>query len=159
MLNLLQYGDLDTQEIAIRALVYTVLDKELIRELREPQVVDVVVQLQQEIGGAIWEEGATLLGLLGDSRAVTPLLRVLQESSPSDLGGRLIVIEVLKKLGYPSAIEPLFQIVQHDKDPVVQLAIAKALLALGDARARAILLQLAQANILIISEQAQEELS
>lgn len=159
LLNLLQYGNRDTRDIAIRALVWKVQNKALIRELREPQVVDVVVQLQQETFGAIWKDVATLLGMLGDSRAVTPLLRVLQESSPSDLGGRLAVIEALGKLGNPSAIEPLFQIVQHDKDPVVRLAIAKALLALGDARAREILVQLAQANIPVISEQAQEELS
>lgn len=159
LLNLLQYDDWETQNTVVEALVWKVQDKELIRELREPQVVDVVVQLQQEIGGAIWEEGATLLGLLGDSRAVTSLIKVLQESSPSDLGGQLIVIEALEKIGDPSAIEPLFQIVQHDKDPVIRLAIAKALLALGDARAREILVQLSQANIPIISEQAQEELS
>jgi len=159
LLNLLQYGDWDTQNEAIRALVWTVQDKELIRELREPQVVDVVVQLQRETFGAIWKDVAMLLGMLGDSRAVTPLLRVLQESSPSDWGGRLAVIEALGKLGDTSAIEPLFQMVQHDKDPVVRLAIAKGLLALEDTRAREILVQLAQANIPIISQQAQEELS
>ena len=99
-----------------------------------------------------------MLEMLGAPRAVTPLIRVLQNYSCSDWEGRLAAIEALGNLGYPGAIDPLFQIVQHDKDPAVRLAIAKALLALG-ARAREILVQLAQANIPIISEQAQVELS
>jgi HEAT repeat protein len=105
------------------------------------------------------EDFATLLEMLGATRAVTPLIRVLQNYSRSDWEGRLAAIEASGNLGYPSAIDLLFQIVQHDKDPAIRLAIAKALLALGDARAREILVQLAQANIPIISKQAQEELS
>lgn len=157
LLNLLQYDDWETQNIVVEALVWKVQDEELIRELLEPQVVDVIVQLLRF--RVIGEDGATLLGMLGDSRAVTLLLRVLQESSPSDLEGRLAVIQALENLGDPSAVEPLFQIVQHDKDPAIRLTIAQALLELGDARAREILVQLAQANIRIISKLAQEELS
>ena len=166
LLNLLQDGDWDNQKKAIQALVWTIQEKELIKELWEPQVVNTGIQLQLGTFGSTREElvtlredFATLLEMLGATRAVTPLIKVLQNYSRSGWAGRLAAIEALGNLGYPSAIDPLFQIVQHDKDPAIRLAIAKALLALGDARAREILVQLAQANIPIISKQAQEELS
>lgn len=146
MLNLLRDGDWNNQKRAIQTLVRTVQEKELIKELQEPQVVNTGIQLQlgtfrstREELATLREELATLLEMLGDPRAVTPFTRVLQNYSRSDWEGRLAAIEALGNLGYPSAIDPLFQIVQHDKDLAIRLAIAKALLVLGDTRAHEIL--------------------
>lgn len=165
LLNLLQDGDWNNQKRAIQSLVRTVQEKELIKELQGPQVVNTGIQLQlgtfrstREELVSLREDFATFLEMLGATRAVTSLIRVLQNYSRSDWEGRLAAIEALGNLGYPSAIDPLFQIVQHDKDPAICLAIVKALLVLGDTT-REILVQLAQANIPIISEQAQEELN
>lgn len=152
LLNLLPNSDGETQNIVIKALVWNVQDKELIRELREPQVVDIVVQLMRQSLEAI-----RLLGILGDTRAVTPLLRVLQDSNPDDHSERLAVIEALGFLEDPSAVEPIFQIIQQDKEPATILA--GALLALRDTRIREILLQLAQAHTPTILVEAQKKLS
>lgn len=157
LLNLLQSGDWNTQNIAIKALVRALPDKELIQELQESQVVDIVRQLQLKTFGDIQGDIATLLERLG-SWLPPPLLK-LQDSSSSDLEKRWALVDFIENYEIPSPVDPLFELVQQDKDPVVRLAIAKALLVLGDARAREILVQLAQANIPIISEQAQEELS
>lgn len=152
LLNLLPNSDGETQNIVIKALVWKVQDKELIRELREPQVVDIVVQLMRQSLEAI-----TLLGILGDTRAVTPLLRVLQDSNPDDHSGRLAVIEALGFLEDQSAVEPIFQIIQQDKEPATILA--GALLALRDTRIRETLIQLAQAHTPTILVEAQKKLS
>ncbi len=157
LLNLLQSGDWNTQNVAIKALIRALPDKELIQELQEPQVVDIVRQLQLKTFGDIQGDIATLLERLG-SWLPPPLLK-LQDSSSSDLEKRWALVEFIENYEIPSPVDPLFELVQQDKDPVVRLAIAKALLTLGDARAREILVQLAQSNIPIISEQAQEELS
>jgi cell wall assembly regulator SMI1 len=157
LLNLLQSGDWNTQNIAIKALVRALPDKELIQELQEPQVVDIVRQLQLKTFGDIQGDIATLLERLG-SWLPPPLLK-LQDSSSSDLEKRWALVEFIENYEIPSPVDPLFELVQQDKDPAIRLAIAKALLALKDGRAREILVQLAQANIPIISESAQEELS
>ncbi len=157
LLNLLPNSDRETQNIVIEALVWKVQDKELIRELREPQVVDIVVQLLLKTFGSIWEEAVTLLGMLGDTRAVTPLLKVLQDSNPDDYSGRLAVIEALGLLEDQSAVEPIFQIIQQDKEPATILA--GALLALRDTRIREILIQLAQTHTPTILVEAQKKLS
>lgn len=152
LLNLLPNSDGETQNIVIKALVWKVQDKELIREMREPQVVDIVVQLMRQSLEAI-----TLLGILGDTRAVTPLLRVLQDSNPDDHSERLAVIEALGFLEDPSAVEPIFQIIQQDKEPATILA--GALLALRDTGIRETLIQLAQAHSPTILVEAQKKLS
>lgn len=157
LLNLLQSGDWNTQNIAIKALIRALPGKELIQELQEPQVVDIVRQLQLKTFGDIQGDIATLLERLG-SWLPPPLLK-LQDSSSSDLEKRWALVEFIENYEIPSPVDPLFELVQQDKDPVVRLAIAKALLALGDARGREILVQVAEANIPIISEQAEEELS
>lgn len=111
-----------------------------------------------------------LLGRIGDSRAVTPLITLLTAMSTAGVGvassvahladrdTRLAIVTSLGQLGERQAAGPLYDVAQTDADPTVRLWAAKALRQLGDDRGVVVLQALVDAGIPGISERAHQEL-
>lgn len=179
LLNLLKQGDSDVQYTIIDRLVDTLKNKELIRD---SDAVDVVIQMVQKPGGT-YVNAVKLLGILGDTRVVEPLLAILQEEvfgssnpdeqdlptlvmiewlNPNDnLEILLPVIESLGMLKDVRAIKLLFrvaQLAQQCESPTICLVAARALRKLGDFRAREIFNQLAYSEHATIRDWVKAEL-
>ncbi len=75
---------------------------------------------------AIWA-----LGMIGDARAVDPLISVLNDSGPET---QTLAAEALGNIGDARAVDPLIKALT-DRDRFVRGSAAKALGKIGDARA------------------------
>lgn len=178
LLNLLKNGYSDTYNV-ISCLIYPVKNKELIRD---PEAADVVIQMLQEPGGTN-EKVIKLSGILGDKRAVEPLLVILQneffgDSNPNeqiissgmiewlhpDEHSLSILFAAMESLGIlkdQRAIEPLFQIAllaQQSESQTICFFAAKALRKLGDFRVREIFNQLAYSEHAVVRDWVKAEL-
>lgn len=179
LLDLLKHGDSDIRRNVVSSLIYNVRDKELIQD---SEAVDAVIEMLQRSGG-MDEKIIKLSGILGDTRAVDPLLAILQKevfgsSNPNEQIISLTMIEwlnpkacnleilfaVIESLGMLKdvrAIEPLFQVAQlaqQCESQTICFVAAKALRKLGDFRAREIFTQLAYSEHAAIRDWVKTEL-
>lgn len=180
LLNLLKHGNSDIQYMIIDSLVYEFKNKEFIQD---SEAADMVIQILQKTGG-VYENAIKMLGILGDKKAVEPLLAILQreacDSSHSNeqiiptlgmsewlnpdeqkLSILLAVIEALGSLKDARAIEPLFRVAilaQQCESHTICLVAARALRKLGDFRAREILTHLAYSEHAAIRDWVKTEL-
>lgn len=72
---------------------------------------------------------AGVLGLIGDTRAVEPLIALLNDK---DSSGRAGIVEALGRMRDARAIEPLSITLRTDKDGIVRREAAKALGLIGE---------------------------
>jgi hypothetical protein len=75
-------------------------------------------------------QAALVLGKLGDSRAVQPLIKALGDQNKSVRG---IAASALGQLGDSSAVDPLRDLLRHESDPFVRGQAEKAVAALAAA--------------------------
>jgi len=95
--------------------------------------LSVLISALQDEDDDVRRDATKALGEMGDSRAVEPLIVVLQEDE--DEGVRAGAAEALGVLGDIRAVEPLIQTLLEDGDRGVRESAAKALGLIGDNRA------------------------
>lgn len=94
---------------------------------------DLLLKYLESYEPALREESARSLGLLGDSRAVAPLIQRLVGDTTGSV--RRAAAIALGRLGDRRALEPLADALVGDNDSVVRRRAATALGELGDPRA------------------------
>ena len=97
----------------------------------DPRLVDGLVKVLLELDAAPMMRGAAIeaLGWIGDARAVTPLLALLNPETENSL--RELAIEALGRIGDPRALLPILDALTH-ADEWVRRAAAEASGELGD---------------------------
>jgi len=99
------------------------------------EVSVLISALKDKDGGTRCKAAAALgekrLGEIGDTRAVEPLIQVLEDK---DRDVRLVAARVLGGMGDTRAVEPLIQLLE-DEDRGVRMSAARALGRIGDKRA------------------------
>jgi len=78
------------------------------------------------------EAAVRILGETGDTRAVGPIVRALNDKFQHI---RELAAHTLRKVGGPSAVEALVRVLKHDEDTVLRYIAAKELGKSGDPRA------------------------
>jgi len=112
--------------------IYVGLEARLaLEKIGEPAVEPLISAL----GDRHWlvrRRAAVILGTIGDTRAVEPLLAVVERRSDLFFLGE--AIQALGKIGDPRAVEPLIDVLQDERSGVRRTA-ATALGEIGDVRA------------------------
>ena len=98
-----------------------------IEELKANKDVQGLISALKDKDPMVRGDAAEVLGKIGDSRAVEPLIEALKDIV------QFIAIESLRKIGEP-AIEPLIKALKN-KDTLIRSGAAKALGKIGDKRA------------------------
>ncbi len=98
-----------------------------IEELKVNKDVEGLINALKDKDPMIRGDATEVLGKIGDSRAVEPLIEALKDIV------REIAIESLRKIGEP-AVESLIKALK-DKDTLIRSGAAKALGKIGDKRA------------------------
>ena len=99
--------------------------------LGNPRSVETLVLLLQDKVPAVRDEAIAALVSMGES-AVKPLVAALEDQ---DWRIRLRATEALCVLKSPTAVKPLVEILQHDRDTAVRQEAARALGQIGDSAA------------------------
>jgi HEAT repeat protein len=134
----------------------------ILKDLADPSTVEPMIECLRSRNWILRMHAAQALGTLGDERAIVPLVPLLMDpvkavrvdttdalarigpaSLDTLLGAlrhnewilRLHACEALGKIGAEQAVAPLSQVVVEDKDAAVRQDAAKALGALGNAKA------------------------
>ncbi|MBS7270706.1 MAG: HEAT repeat domain-containing protein [Candidatus Freyarchaeota archaeon] len=133
--------------IAVEPLIRRLYEERTILERAEKlgkmaDCSELVEPLKQEIQDAR-KGAAQALGMIGDPRAVEPLIQTLKDEP----GLRKEVVQALGMIGDPRAVEPLIQTLK-DENREVREAAAIALARIGDERAVEPLIQ-AQSHTLV----------
>lgn len=163
LLPLLQHPHSKVRLATVSALVwligYDVLQQTPHLELWVDPLLQMLQQVDEHFLGM--RDIVMLLGMMGDRRACQPLLRLLHAytSDPFHRDTQLATIKALVRLQEPSIAESLHHLALGKSDPIVCLAAARALRAMGDDRGTAIINQLIQADLPTISDVARRVLT
>ena len=97
--------------------------------------VEFLIESLDDPNAEIRKEVSTLLGEIGDKKAVKPLIGSLKDSDEEEIGNvRYFVAEALGKIGDKRAVEPLIKSLK-DKNEQVRLQTVIALGLIGDKKA------------------------
>jgi len=162
LLPYLNHTDLQVRYSVVSALVWAIGYDVLQQTPDLDQWVEPVLQLLSlEDGHMRRGDVVTLLGMMGDRRALIPLLHQLNQPSP-DLFGRdtqFATIKALVRLNDPAVADSLHQLAWSNSDPTICLAAGRALRALGDERGLEVIHRLIQADLPSISDVARRILA
>jgi len=108
----------------------------LLGKTGDPRRVDMLISILLRNNVSLQVAAAEALGMVGDKRAVPPLMLFVRESEDtfSDNAVREVAVEALGRLGDLVAFDPLISCLS-DPNEWVRRAAAEALGRLGDARA------------------------
>ena len=122
--------------------------------MRDPRVVPALITVPWGGRAEVLLEAALSLGLLGDPRALEPLLAMLESGPLPDTVNR-VAARALGLLGDPRALEPLVDLLEDQQvAPDVRYTAAVALGELRDPRALAPLLASLQAAVSLHGQDA-----
>jgi HEAT repeat protein len=101
--------------------------------IKPRNVIDMLTEALQDKNPGLKQGAASVLGRIGDERAVEPLIKVLTTDKGSRV--RLRAAIALGQIGSERAVEPLIKVLTTDKGSRVRLEAAIALGQIGSERA------------------------
>lgn len=129
-------GEIATEEaiMSLIAVLNTDLDEKASRVLKEvgkPAVMPLITALNSDNETIIWK-AATILGEIGDKRAVEPLIALLLDESKDEYDRGDYVATALGKIGDARAVKPLITLASKHSEDILTGMSVRALGQIGD---------------------------